>query len=200
MMVATSLGIDHASGRVRMDGAHAGPTVARLRLGAQLRRLREAADVTRGEAATVVRGSAPKISRLELGRTGFKPRDLTDLLDRYGVRDEAERATLLALARQANAAGWWAVYRDVVRDWFEHYLGLEHAASIIRCYEVQFIPGLLRTREYARAVVRLDHQAGPEEVEQRVSLRVRRQQILYQYQPPHLWADIDEAALRRPVG
>jgi transcriptional regulator with XRE-family HTH domain len=83
-------------------------------VGAQLRRLREAAQVTREEAAETIRASDSKISRLELGRTGFKLRDVTDLLARYGVSDEAERATLLALAGHANTPGWSHAYSDVI--------------------------------------------------------------------------------------
>ena len=184
-----------------LDYIHAGPTVARMLVGAQLRRLREAAGVTRGEAGYAIRASASKISRLELGRTSFKERDVTDLFALYGVRDEAERATLTALARQANIPGWWRAYGDVVPSWFEPYLGLEDAASIIRTYNVQFIPSLLQTADYARAALRLGCHGAPDaEIERRVSLRMRRQQLLRRARPPHLWAVIDEAALRRPIG
>jgi transcriptional regulator with XRE-family HTH domain len=186
--------------RVHLDDGQTGPTAARLRLGAELRKLREAAGLTREDAAAAIRGSAPKISRLELGRLGFKQRDVGDLLDLYGMDDRLGRATLLALARQANEPVWWAGYRDVVPDWFEPYLGLEQAASIIRTYEVQFVPGLLQTEAYARAVFRIAGTAPPEQVEQRVRLRMRRQQILHRAGPPHLWAVIDEAALSRPIG
>jgi transcriptional regulator with XRE-family HTH domain len=136
---------------------HAGPTVVRMVVGAQLRRLREATGITLEDAGRQIRASHSKMSRLELGRHGFKPRDVADLLTHYGMTDPAERATLLALARQANEPPWWHQFSDVVPPWFEAYLGLEHAASVIRSYEVQFIPGLLQTPDYARAVMLLGH-------------------------------------------
>ena len=183
-----------------VDYDQVGPTVVRLLLGARLRRLRQAAGVTRDSAGDAIRASGSKISRLELGRTGFKQRDVSDLLSFYGVGDSAEREDLLALARQANAAGWWHSYSDVLPAWFEPYLGLEQAASIIRSYDVQFIPGLLQTPDYARAVARLMDRVPESAVEQTVALRMRRQQLLHREHPPHLWAVIDETALRRPIG
>jgi transcriptional regulator with XRE-family HTH domain len=178
-----------------------GPTATRMVLGALLRRLREARQISRERAGAAIRASESKISRLELGRTGFKLRDVVDLYELYGVTDHAERATLLGLARQANAPGWWHAYSDIVPHWFEAYLGLEQAAGVIRTYEVQFVPGLLQTAEYARAVIRLGHHHCPEqEVERRLALRMHRQEILRHPRPPRLWAVIDEAALRRPIG
>src|ERR1700741_4567195 len=169
-------------------------------LGAQLRRLRETAGVTRDEAGYTIRASGSKISRMELGRVSFKERDVEDLLDLYGVDDEEAQA-LIALAKQANNPGWWHKYGDVLPDWFQVYVGLEEAASLIRLYEVQFVPGLLQTAEYARAVVRLGRpSASPEEVERRVNLRMARQEVLTKPGGPRLWAVVDEAALRRPIG
>jgi transcriptional regulator with XRE-family HTH domain len=178
-----------------------GPTATRMVLGTLLRRLRESRGITRERAGQVIRASQSKISRLELGRTGFKLRDVVDLTTLYGVTDEAERGMLLDLARQANVPAWWHDYGDVVPAWFEPYLGLEQAARLIRTYEVQFVPGLLQTPEYARAVIRLDHShASPAEVERRLELRMRRQEILRRPHPPYVWVVIDEAALRRPIG
>ncbi|WP_271222459.1 helix-turn-helix domain-containing protein [Streptosporangium carneum] len=171
-------------------------------VGAQLRRLREARGVTREEAGNAIRASHSKISRLELGRTSFKRRDVADLLTLYGVTDDAERATLLSLAEQAGVPGWWQAYGDVVPGWFDAYLGLEQAACVIRSYEVQFVPGLLQTEEYARAVIQLGRRdvTGPE-VERRVALRMRRQELLHRRSnPPKLWTVIDETALRRLIG
>ena len=136
-------------------GTPTGPTVLRIGLGGALRRRREAAGVTRERAGEAIRASPAKISRLELGRVGFKERDVADLLTCYGVRDPAERAQFLDLARQANTPGWWHRYSDLLPSWFETYLGLEQAASVIRTYELQFVPGLLQTRDYARAVTML---------------------------------------------
>jgi hypothetical protein len=171
-------------------------------LGAHLRRLREAQGVSREDAGWEIRSSESKISRIELGRVSFKERDVADLLTLYGLRDDdPERERLIALARQANTPGWWHRYGDVLPGWFQSYLGLEAAATLIRSYELQFIPGLLQTREYARAVVLLGHPKAREaEVERRVELRIARQELLTKPGAPQLWAVIDEAALRRPVG
>jgi transcriptional regulator with XRE-family HTH domain len=178
-----------------------GPTVLRRLLGAQLRRLRERQGITREEAGYAIRASGSKMSRLELGRVGFKERDVADLLTLYGVTDDTDRDTLLALAQDANSPGWWHRYGDVLPGWFETYVGLEEAAALIRTYEVQFIPGLLQTEEYARAVISLGNSASPsEEIEQRISLRITRQNLLTRGDAPRLWAVVDEAALRRPIG
>jgi hypothetical protein len=182
-------------------GSSGGPTVLRILLGANLRRLRETRGITREDAGWQIRASESKISRMELGRVSFKERDVADLLTLYGLDDGSERDRLLALARDANQPGWWHHYSDVLPSWFQPYIGLESAASLIRNYEVQFIPGLLQTRDYARAVVRLGHpRATPEEIERRVDLRVNRQQVLHRGDPPQFWAVVDEGALRRPVG
>jgi hypothetical protein len=131
----------------------------------------------------------------------FKERDVADLLDYYGVDDPAEREKLVQLTHEANAPAWWQKYQDVVPDWFAVYVGLEEAAQLIRVYEVQFVPGLLQTEEYARAVVQ---QGAPgldaAEVERRVAVRMGRQKHLGKDSPPRLWAIVDEAALRRPMG
>jgi len=178
-----------------------GPIVLRMMLGTQLQRLREAADVTPDEAGYEIRASRSKISRMENGRVGFKERDVADLLTLYGMTDEEKRAGLLSLARQANAPGWWSTYSDVLADWFETYLGLEAAASVIRTFELQFVHGLFQTEAYARAVTLLGHRATPaEEIDRRVSLRLKRQDLLTVPDPPRVWSVIDEAALRRPVG
>jgi hypothetical protein len=175
-----------------------GPTVLRIGLGGELRRRREAAHVSRERAGEAIRASPAKISRLELGRVGFKERDVADLLTLYGILEPVEREQFLALARQANAPGWWHRYADLLPTWFETYIGLEQAASVIRTYELQFVPGLLQTRDYARAVTRLGH-TDPVEVERRVELRMRRQELLSSPEAPMLWAVIDEAALRRSL-
>jgi hypothetical protein len=183
------------------SGSAGGPTVLRMLLGTQLRRLREAKGVTREDAGWEIRGSESKISRMELGRVGFKERDVADLLTLYGVKNEVERSALIALARQANNPGWWHRYSDVLPSWFQSYLGLESSASVIRTYEVQFVPGLLQTRDYAHAVVMLGHDNAPvDEIERRIGLRLERQRLLTRPDPPLLWAVVDEAALRRPIG
>jgi len=182
-------------------GAAGGPTVLRMLLGAHLRRLREAEGVSRETAGWEIRASESKISRMELGRVSFKERDVADLLTLYGVTDEEEREAWLTLARQANTPGWWQREGDILPSWFQPYLGLEAAAVLIRTYEVQFIPGLLQTPEYAKAVILLGHgNAPPAEVERRVAVRMKRQQVLAREDPPQLWVVVDEGALRRPIG
>jgi len=183
------------------SGARAGATVLRMMLGAQLRRFREAADITPDRAGYEIRASRSKISRMEHGRVGFKDRDVADLLTLYGVTNEDVRAGMLSLAQQANAQGWWAQYGDILPDWFEAYLGLEAAASLVRTFELQFVHGLFQTDAYARAVTMLGHSAAPaEEIDRRVSLRMERQALLTSPDPPRLWSVVDEAALRRPLG
>ncbi len=173
----------------------------RILLGAQLRRLREAAGIAREDAGYHIRASGSKISRMELGRVSFKERDVTDLLELYGLTDPAEREKLVQLTHEANAPAWWQRYQDVVPDWFAVYVGLEEAAQLIRVYEVQFVPGLLQTEDYARAVVQQGAPGlDPAEVERRVAVRMGRQQLLGKENPPRLWAIVDEAALRRPMG
>jgi hypothetical protein len=138
---------------------------------------------------------------MELGRVSFKERDVADLLTLYGVTDEQERAAVLALVRQANAAGWWREYGDVLPSWFETYVGLEQAASVIRIYEPVLVPGLLQTEDYTRSVVQLRHlQASANDVGRRVALRMARQEFLTQPGAPDLWLALDEAAVRRPMG
>ena len=179
-------------------GAGSGPTVQRIALGAQLRRLREARGLTTAQAAEVIRATHSKVSRLERGRSTPRQRDVADLLTLYGVTDEAEREKILVLAQQARAPGWWQRYGDILPKWLELYIGLEKAASVIRAYEVQFIHGLMQTEDYARAVIVIGNaDATAEEIDRRVSLRMRRQQLLTQPDAPELWAVLDEATLRR---
>jgi transcriptional regulator with XRE-family HTH domain len=178
-----------------------GPTALRIMLGAQLRRLREGKRITLENAGYTIRASGSKMSRLETGRVGFKSRDIADLLTLYGVTDAREREALLELARQASAMGWWHDYADVMPAWFEPYVGLEEAATSIRCFEMQCIPDLLQTADYARAIAMLGHPGGSDdEIERRVSLRMARQAVITRPTPAHLWMVLDEAALRRPVG
>ena len=179
-----------------------GPTVPRMILGNQLHRFREAAGISPDRAGYEIRASRSKISRMENGRVGFKERDVADLLDLYGVTDEETRAGLMTLARQANAPGWWSKYGgDIMTDWLEEYLGFEAAASVIRAFELQFVHGLFQTEAYARAVTLLGNRAAPaEEIDRRVGLRLKRQELLASAKPPQVWVVIDEGALRRPVG
>jgi transcriptional regulator with XRE-family HTH domain len=173
-----------------------GPTVLRILLGTQLRRLREARGITAQEAAREIRASESKISRMELGRNAVREVDIADLLTLYGITDPAEREQLLSLASQANQPGWWHRYQDVLPSWFQAYIGLEESAESIRSYDMQFVPGLLQTEEYAAAVIALG-EFSLEETERLVFLRKERQRR-FSSGCLRLTAVIDETALRRP--
>ena len=178
-----------------------GATVRRMLVGAQLRRLRTQAGLTREQAAEAIRASAWKLHRLENGQVSFKERDIVDLLRLYGITDPGEVAALLTMAREANEPGWWQHYSDVLPQWFRAYVDLESATTLIRTYQGLLVPGLLQTEEYTRAVIhgaQLDE--SPEEADHRVALRMARQTLLTRADAPRLWAVVDEAALRRPVG
>ncbi|GII88034.1 transcriptional regulator [Sphaerisporangium siamense] len=184
-----------------IDHRRAGPTVLRMLVGAELRRLREAAGISRGRAGYEIRASDTKISRLELGRTGFKPRDVQDLLTLYGVTDHAGRESLLVMARQASTPGWWHAYADVIPASLESYIGLEQGAAVIRTWDPLYVTELLQTEDYARALVQaVNRGAADEENERRVALRTRRARVLTDPGTVTLWAVLDESALRRRVG
>src|SRR6266508_3465450 len=172
-----------------------GPTVRRMLPGAQLRRLRGEAGLSREEAGAAIRASEWKIHRLENGQVSFKERDVVDLLGLYGVGDAGQVAAFVLMAREANLPGWWQHLGDLLPAWFRAFVDLEQAASLIRAYEGQFVPGLLQTEAYCRAVVAgalLDEPA--EEVERRVALRLGRQELLSARPPgagdgvPRVWA------------
>jgi transcriptional regulator with XRE-family HTH domain len=174
-----------------------GPTVLRIMLGGQLRRLRESRGITAQAAAKAIRGSESKISRIELGRNAIREIDVLDLLTFYGV-GAVEREQLLNLAEQANRPGWWHRFNDILPDWFQFYVGLEEAATSIRVYEPQFIAGLLQTPRYTAAVLTMcDIPLG--EAERHVILRKERQRRFTEGRVK-LWAIIEETALRRPIG
>jgi transcriptional regulator with XRE-family HTH domain len=177
-----------------------GSTVRRMVLGGILRRLREEHHVTPQDAARVIGGSASKISRLETGKASVKVSDVTALLDRYGVLAGPERDEWLEMARYANVPGWWHTYSDVIPGWFQTYVGLEAAAKQIRSYESQFIPGLLQTEAYSRAITSTGRSGRTvKQVDRRVKSRLERQRILATSKTV-LWTVIDEAALHRPIG
>lgn len=181
-----------------MADAVGGPTVLRLLLGAQLRRLRESQAISAHDAAQAIRGSESKISRIELGRNAVREIDIADLLTLYGITDKAEREQLLSLASRANQPGWWHRYHDVLPPWFQAYIGLEESAQSIRSFDAQFVPGLLQTEEYAAAVLALGD-FSLDEAERLVVLRKERQRH-FAAGGTRLWAIVDEVALRRPVG
>lgn len=179
-----------------------GPTTLRVIIGGNLRRLRQDAEISREDAAYEIRADASKISRLELGRVSFRLRDVRDLMVMYGVQDEDEIERVVEMAREANRPSQWHRYNDYLPDWFSNYLEMEGAASMIRTYEVQVIPGLLQTKDYARSVMMLGYGHTPlTEIDKRIDVRMKRQEILDRDEKrPELWAVLDEAALRRPFG
>jgi Domain of unknown function (DUF5753)/Helix-turn-helix domain len=179
-------------------------TVERGVLGARLRRLprlRQARGLACQRAARAIRGSGSKISRMELGQLPIRDQDIDDLLTCYNVEDPVERTSFLAMAGRTNVPAGYAEYGDVVQKSFQQLLALEAIASRIHTYEVQFIPCLLQTEDYARAV---DHAActtrTQAQVDRWVHVRLTRQERLTCPDPPPLWAVIDEVALLRPMG
>jgi hypothetical protein len=178
------------------------PTVRRRRLGAELRKLREHADILSEAAAESIGCSQSKISRMETGRAPCRVEEVLALLDLYEIIDVPRREELLALARASHHKGWWNTFDDVVRRGFDTYVGLEGATATISVYESQVVVGLLQTPEYAREILRAtDPHIPDKELDRSVAFRMERQHILArQDAPPLLWAVMDEAALRRRVG
>ncbi|MFI6015327.1 helix-turn-helix domain-containing protein [Streptomyces sp. NPDC051243] len=175
--------------------------VRRIQLGSQLRQLRLASGITLQMASHSLRASETKVSRMELGRVGFKRWDVETLLTLYGVADEEVRAAILSMAQEANAPGWWQRYSDILPNWWSTYLGLESAASLIRAYEVQHVHALLQTEEYAHVVCRQSTPgAGQADVDRRVALRLERQQALIADDACELEVTLDESTLRRTYG
>ncbi|MFE0515710.1 helix-turn-helix domain-containing protein [Streptomyces sp. NPDC058964] len=183
-----------------MSERRAAPTVGQVVLGKRLQELREAAGLKREEAARVLRVAPATVRRMEMAEVALKIPYVQVLLTTYGVPDE-EAAAFVALAEEANQPGWWQRFHDVLPDWFSLYVSLEGAARIIRSYEPHFVPGLLQTEEYARAVMEAGTigQTDPGTIERHVSLRMTRQRLLDRENPPHLWVIMDETVLRRPV-
>ncbi|MBK3564021.1 helix-turn-helix transcriptional regulator [Streptomyces sp. MBT62] len=176
------------------------PTVGQVVLGRRLQELREAAGIKREEAAQVLRVAPATVRRMEMAEVALKVPYVQVLLSTYGVPDE-EADAFVALTEEANQPGWWQRFHDVLPEWFSLYVSLEGAAGLIRSYEPHFVPGLLQTEDYARAVMEAGTigQTGPETIERHVSLRMARQGLLERDNPPHLWVIMDETVLRRPV-
>lgn len=173
------------------------PTVRRRRLAAELRRLRESAELTIDEVGEKLECSASKISRIETGHVGVTPRDVRDMLEVYGIEDDGREA-LVQLAREARKKGWWHAYNEVFTGSF---VGLETDASSLHTHQALLVPGLLQTEGYTRAVIRaIRPDVTESDMERRVAARVVRQRLLTDAHPPEYWAVIDEAALHRKVG
>jgi hypothetical protein len=178
--------------------AGSAPTVLRMILGRQLQALRERAGLSYEQAADAIFASSFTIRRMEKAEGGLRPNKVKGLLMAYGITDVREIDAFLALAREASSPGWWHNYGDVLPPWFRVVPGLEEAAELIRGYEPQFVPGLLQTEDYARALTAIGFPDAPaEENERRVALRMARQQLLTRPSPLRLWAVIDETVLRR---
>ncbi|MFD3733927.1 helix-turn-helix domain-containing protein [Streptomyces sp. NPDC058632] len=183
-----------------MSERRAAPTVGQVVLGRRLQELRETADLTREEAARVLRVAPATVRRMETAEVALKIPYIQILLTAYGV-SQSEAATFIELAEEANRPGWWQRFHDVLPEWFSLYVSLEGAARVIRSYEPHFVPGLLQTEDYARAVMEAGTigNQGPGAVERHVSLRLERQRLLERRDPPHLWVIVEETVLRRPV-
>jgi transcriptional regulator with XRE-family HTH domain len=175
------------------------PTARARRLRYELRRLREDAGLTYSEVAHRLEWSPSKLSRIETGQSRVNTGDVADLLEVYAVSDTATREALVQLAREARRRGWWTRYTDVLGT--GAYVGLEAEASAIHTYESQFVPGLLQTEDYARAVISGGQvRPDPDTVERRVAARMARHELLTRPDPPEIWAVLDETVIRRPVG
>ncbi|MER7402657.1 helix-turn-helix transcriptional regulator [Streptomyces sp. NPDC000070] len=183
-----------------MSERRAAPTVGQVVLGKRLQELREAAGLSRDEAARVLRVAPATVRRMETADVALKIPYVQILLTAYGVPDD-EVTAFVELAEEANRPGWWQRFHDVLPEWFSLYVSLEGAARIIRSYEPHFVPGLLQTEGYARAVLQAGTigNSGPKAVERHVALRMERQRLLERANPPHLWVIMDETVLRRPV-
>ncbi len=177
------------------------PTVLRMILARQMQALREKAGMSYEQAGEAIYSSPWTIRRIERAEGGLKPLTVKSLLLAYGITDVREIDAFLALAREASTPGWWHSYTDVLPSWFRTSVGLEEAASLIRGYEPHFVPGLLQTEDYARALIAVGFpDATEEEAERLVRVRMMRQQVLTRPDPPRLWAVMDETVLRRPAG
>jgi transcriptional regulator with XRE-family HTH domain len=176
-----------------------GPTLRRRRLGAELKRCREAAGMTQETVSRHFEWHAAKVTRIETARVAVTPRDVKDLLILYGVTDEEYREALMALARQSREKTWWADYRDLMRP--GDFVGLEAGAASMRTWEPQVVPGLLQTEDYIRALIRSGRPGDDEkDIDRRVSLRLARQGRLTGDRPLEFTAVIDESVVRRVIG
>jgi len=178
-----------------------GPTVRRRRLGTELRKLRESNGYKLEEVAAQLGVASSTLSRIETGKAPTKSAYLSQMLEMYGVAEPGQRQVLVDMAREGHRKGWWAAYDDVLPSGFDIYVGLEAETASVRGYEVSVVPGLLQTSEYAHAVLReMFPRHTLDQVDRLVELRMERQRRLDDDPPLELWAILDEALLRRPVG
>jgi transcriptional regulator with XRE-family HTH domain len=177
------------------------PTVRRRRLGMELRRLRESSGLMIEDVARHLECSMSRVSRIETGKSVARIRDVRDMLDLYEVGDPAQREQLLTLAKDAQQRGWWTEYESVLSAGLDTYVGLEASAASIRSFQTHLIPGLLQTEEYSRALIKVGQPtASPVNIDRMISLRRRRQAMLAEAGTLEMWAVLDEAVLRRPIG
>lgn len=178
-----------------------GPTVRRRRLGAELRRLREAQSLKLEEVAERLQLAPSTLSRIETGKAPTKTAYLIAMLNLYGVEDSGARKVLIDMAREGHRKGWWSIYDDVLPSGFDIYVGLEAEASGLRSYESEVVHGLLQTTDYALAVLRELRPRDSEELLLRgVELRMQRQRLLDEDPPLDLWIILGESAVRRAIG
>ncbi|MGI5378203.1 helix-turn-helix domain-containing protein [Streptomyces sp. CA-251387] len=179
------------------------PTLLKMLVGVQLAGIREDVGLSQDQAARAVGFSPAKLSRIEAGKGRRPPTeaDVRALLEHYRA-DDYEASVLLQLLRRAGEPGWWQRYdKRLMPEWFDRLVGLQEAATAIRTFELQYIPGLLQTEAYTRAVVERGLPAAPaREVQRRVELRMRRRELLHRPDPPRLWAIVDESVLLRVLG
>jgi transcriptional regulator with XRE-family HTH domain len=175
-----------------------GPTLRRRRLGAELRRCREAAAMTQEHVSHRFEWHSAKVNRIETARVSVTPRDVRDLLDLYEVGDLEYRESLLNLARASREKAWWAEFRDVVRP--GSYIAMESEASVIRNWEPDVVPGLLQTEAYMRALFGVHNEEPQASSDRSVTLRLARQRRLAGDDPLELSAIIDESVIHRSIG
>lgn len=171
------------------------PTVRHRRLAAELRRLREAAELSPPAAASALGWSRSKLTRFETADTRPQPSDVADMLGLYGG-DDALKLALMQLARDIRTRGWWSAYSDVLAGSFAE---LENDADQIRSWNPQIVHGLLQTQDYARTLIR-GYSTDVAEVNRRLQAREHRKAVLAREDAPSLSLVLDEAVLRRPVG
>lgn len=178
------------------------PTVKRRRLAAELHACREAAGLTIDDVADQLEWSAAKISRIENARVRVLPRDVKQLLRIYRVKEGGpDWDMLVTLAREAHQKGWWHAHGDAMSDSLKTLVGLEAAATTLRTYEAECVPGLLQTEDYARAIIRSGLSADTDDdTERYVAVRMARQARLTENSAAELWAVISEAVIWRQVG
>lgn len=177
------------------------PTVRLRRLAGELRALRAAAGLTREEVAEQANINAATLYRIETARVRPQKRTLLAILDKYGITDEQRRTDLVELSKQATQLGWLQAYESELPEEYTTYISFEAEARSVRNYESLFVPGLLQTEGYARAVATASlPYADDQEVQRRVETRLKRQQSLTKDNPLRLWAIVDEAVLHREVG